>query len=229
MRTHRLENKYAVRGYDGKTATPITHAIIFTLIVNGYRQLDVPFLIINLGKHNMILGRIWFAKHNILVDYAKKRLLWPEEVSLKDEIIIKGYTPEEKLEKEEIRKKLPAYLKDFVDVFSKHESDKLPLYRPYDYKIELENPNKLSYNPLYKMSGDKLEAAREYIINNLNKGFLEPSSSSTICSTDYHGIEAGRRIAENMVEYQIHIKMVLERLRATRLQAAIHKCEFSVE
>ncbi|EED22558.1 conserved hypothetical protein [Talaromyces stipitatus ATCC 10500] len=91
VRTHRLENKCAVREYNSKTATPITHAIIFMLIVDGRRQLDVPFLIVNLGKHDVILGRMWFAKHNILVDCAKKRLLWPEEVSLKDEIVTKGY------------------------------------------------------------------------------------------------------------------------------------------
>ncbi|EED15745.1 retrovirus polyprotein, putative [Talaromyces stipitatus ATCC 10500] len=155
------------------------------------------------------------------MDYAKKQLLWPEEVSLKNEIVTKGYMQlpqqilknpkayklvelditiirgngfhhlvlyeidkiikdkkilEEKLEEEEIRKKLSAYLKDFVDIFSKHELDKLPPHRPYNYKIELEKPNELSYNSLYKMSRDELEAAQEYIIDNLNKGFLEPSS-----------------------------------------------------
>ncbi|EED22559.1 gag/polymerase/env polyprotein, putative [Talaromyces stipitatus ATCC 10500] len=254
-----------------------------------------------------------------------------------DKIVEDKKTLEEKLEEEEIRKKLLAYLKDFVDVFSKHESDKLPPHQPYNHKIELEKPNELSYNPLYKMSRDELEAAQEYIIDNLNKGFLEPSSSPFAAPiimaskpggglrfcVDYRKLnqltkkdqyplplidEVFERLSrariftkldirqgfhrirmdpdseeyttfwcrydtykykvmpfgltnspatfqrfvnnifmdyldrfliafvddlliysENMVEHQIHVKMVLERLRATRLQAAIHKCKFSVE
>ncbi|EED13510.1 gag/polymerase/env polyprotein, putative [Talaromyces stipitatus ATCC 10500] len=111
-----------------------------------------------------------------LVQQKKSQIFFTSLYEI-DKIVEDKKIPEEKLEEEEIRKKLPAYLKDFVDVFSKHESDKLPPHRPYDYKIELEKPNELSYNPLYKISRDELEAAREYIIDNLNKGFLEPSSS----------------------------------------------------
>jgi hypothetical protein len=52
---------------------------------------------------------------------------------------------------------VPNIYKDFIDVFSKIESDKLSLYRSYDYKITLENNNTLKYSPLYKISIKKLE------------------------------------------------------------------------
>lgn len=39
-------------------------------------------------------------------------------------------------------------------------------------------PQRLGYSPLYEMSTEVLEAAREYIINNLNKVFIVPSQSS---------------------------------------------------
>jgi hypothetical protein len=272
-----------VNGYDGKQAALITHAIVFTLIVDGRRQRNVPFLIVDLGKHDVILGRMWFAKHGVLLDCAKRQLRWLEDISLQDKIVNKNYDAnrrdrafeaqekripveysrsyqeshdasllrmekalresakdlkeekapppqirrnpearklvkldiamlggngfhrlvqqkksnifftslhevdkiidgksktEEELELEEIREKLPfLYLKDFADVFSKRESDKLLPHQLYDHKIELEKPNELSYHPLYKMSLEELEAAREYILDNLSKGFIEPSNA----------------------------------------------------
>jgi hypothetical protein len=35
--------------------------------------------------------------------------------------------------------------------------------------------------------------------------------------------------SENKLEYQAHVKFILERLREAGLQAAIHKCEFHVK
>lgn len=93
VRTHRLSDSCEVRGYDGKQASPITHVVIFTLIVDGRRQLDVPFLIVDLGKHDVILGRLWFAKYRVLPDCTNRQLRWPDEVSLKDQIVTKNYVP----------------------------------------------------------------------------------------------------------------------------------------
>jgi hypothetical protein len=46
-------------------------------------------------------------------------------------------------------KSVPDQYYDFHDVFSKEASDKLPLYRSYDHKIELEKPaSKLRYGLL---------------------------------------------------------------------------------
>ena len=47
--------------------------------------------------------------------------------------------------------------KDFIDIFSKIESDKLSPHRSYDYKITLKNNNNFKYNPLYKISIKELE------------------------------------------------------------------------
>lgn len=37
--------------------------------------------------------------------------------------------------------------------------------------------NNVGYGPLYKMNAEELEAAREYIIDNLHKGFIVPSNA----------------------------------------------------
>jgi hypothetical protein len=52
---------------------------------------------------------------------------------------------------------VPNTYKDFIDIFLKIKSDKLPPHRSYDYKITLENNNILKYSSLYKISIKKLE------------------------------------------------------------------------
>lgn len=96
-----------------------------------------------------------------------------------DKIVDERRKPEQDEELETIRQKLPDQYKEFADVFSKTASDTLPPPRDVDHQLELdEDPSKtVGYSPLYKMSTEELEAAREYIIDNLNKGFIVPSQS----------------------------------------------------
>ena len=48
---------------------------------------------------------------------------------------------------------------------------------PYNYRIKLKGEGKkaLKYSLLYKILVKELKAIKEYIINNLNKGFIKPS------------------------------------------------------
>ena len=76
---------------------------------------------------------------------------------------------------------VPKQYHDFLDVFSKADSDELPPFRPsVDHKIELlpdAQPEDLGYTGLWKLSTEELEAARKYITDNLQKGFIEPSGA----------------------------------------------------
>jgi hypothetical protein len=74
---------------------------------------------------------------------------------------------------------VPDKYKDYIYVFSKAESNILLLYRPYDHKIQLEadGASSLCYSPLYKMLAEELETVKEYLIDNLAKGFIEPSQA----------------------------------------------------
>jgi hypothetical protein len=64
----------------------------------------------------------------------------------------------------------------FIDIFSKHILNQLLLYRPYDYKIVPESDKKeLTYSPLYKISAENLETTKQYLLENLDKGFIKTS------------------------------------------------------
>uniref|UniRef100_A0A8C6XU88 ribonuclease H n=1 Tax=Naja naja TaxID=35670 RepID=A0A8C6XU88_NAJNA len=61
---------------------------------------------------------------------------------------------------------LPPELKDFADVFSEKEADRLPPHRPYDCPMDL-LPN----------ASLPLAALRDFLDKNLARGFIRPSSS----------------------------------------------------
>lgn len=72
---------------------------------------------------------------------------------------------------------LPAEFKDYADVFSPKEAERLPLHRLYDHDIKLQDGKTLPFRPLYPMSREELKALKEWIEENLRKGFIRPSSS----------------------------------------------------
>jgi hypothetical protein len=72
--------------------------------------------------------------------------------------------------RKQILAKLPLNYADFVDVFSKSQSDELPPYRPLDYKIELlPDATPLRAHPLYSMSTEQLIALKKYLTENFRK------------------------------------------------------------
>lgn len=88
---------------------------------------------------------------------------------------------EDHQEQELVEQLLPKPYQDYADVFSKAASDELPPHRTNDYRIELEEgktaESEVGYSPLYKQTAEELEAARDYIVDNLNKGFIGPSAA----------------------------------------------------
>ena len=83
-------------------------------------------------------------------------------------------------EQELIQQQLPQQYKEYSDIFLKAASDELPPHWPNDYQIHLEegtHPEQtIRHSPLYKQSQEELEATQEYVINNLFKGFIGPST-----------------------------------------------------
>jgi hypothetical protein len=74
--------------------------------------------------------------------------------------------------------KLPADHRAYADTFSKEASDQLQPHRSYDHKIQLDGPaTSLSYHPLRNQTREELEATRQYLVENLGKGFIDPSQA----------------------------------------------------
>ena len=72
-----LSQPVPVKGYDGRRGNPITSILRTHLRIDGRKQYNVPFLVTNLGHHDVILGRKWLAYSNLWLDVRNCQLIWP--------------------------------------------------------------------------------------------------------------------------------------------------------
>jgi hypothetical protein len=72
---------------------------------------------------------------------------------------------------------MPKEYYNLINIFSKSTSDKLLPHRLYDHKIQLKGDLLIGYSPLYKQIIEELQAIKEYITENLQKGFIKHSSA----------------------------------------------------
>ncbi|KAI1002032.1 hypothetical protein K3495_g6173 [Podosphaera aphanis] len=115
--------------------------------------------------------------HNLYGYCGQKSQIY--SVSLKD---ITDYLDKPKRsEKEEtdfLHQKNLTQFHDFLSLFSFKEAEKLPPHRYIDHEIPVDEKQKLVLGPLCSMSDAELEALREYLRENLERGFIETSTSS---------------------------------------------------
>ena len=72
---------------------------------------------------------------------------------------------------------LPEAYAKFASLFEDREVGTLPPHRIYDHTIPLEPGATAPFGPLYNLSEKELKALREYIDENLKKGFIRRSES----------------------------------------------------
>lgn len=72
---------------------------------------------------------------------------------------------------------IPPEYHELLKVFSKQQAKTLPPHRPYDHKIPLQQGKEPPFGPMYSMSRDELQALRDWLDDNLHKGFIRQSSS----------------------------------------------------
>jgi len=77
----------------------------------------------------------------------------------------------------DIKAKLPPKYHEFLDVFDRAQSDKLPPHRFYDHKIELTSDSTPPRCRTYRMFPAKLLKVKEYLNENLSKRFITPSQA----------------------------------------------------
>ena len=77
----------------------------------------------------------------------------------------------------DIKAKLPSKYHEFLDVFDRAQSNKLPPHRFYDHKIELTRDSTLSRCRAYRMFSAKLLKVKKYLNENLSKRFITLSQT----------------------------------------------------
>ena len=80
LKFQRLPRPLGVKGYNGKLGKSITHILRLHLTIDGRRQYNIPLLVLDLGSHDLILGRKWLDYFNLLLNVRERRLMWPPDL-----------------------------------------------------------------------------------------------------------------------------------------------------
>ena len=72
---------------------------------------------------------------------------------------------------------MPKEYHEFLPLFSEAVAKVLPPHRPYDHKFPLHEGFTPPFGPLYSLSKTELQALKEWLEENLSKGFIHASSS----------------------------------------------------
>lgn len=73
--------------------------------------------------------------------------------------------------------KIPKEYKEFEELFKDKEVGQLPPRRSFDHAIPIQKDKTVPFGPLYKLAPKELDELKKYINENLEKGFIEKSTS----------------------------------------------------
>ncbi|XP_063819155.1 LOW QUALITY PROTEIN: uncharacterized protein LOC135057187 [Pseudophryne corroboree] len=153
----------------------ITHQTAsVTIQVGILHQERIKFLIIPKSSYDIVLGLPWLRLHNPRINWASLQI---EEWS---DYCQKHCTSEvTPIRSTKIKPLpgLPTAYEEFCDVFSEQAADVLPPHRKWDCPIDLLPGKSPPKGRTYPLSVPETKAMSDYIQENLQKGFIRPSSS----------------------------------------------------
>ena len=74
-----LPRKVQIRGFKDTITSSATHFIRLHLRIDGRTILNCPFVILDLGQQDCIIGLRWLKRFRIKLDAEHHRLIWPSE------------------------------------------------------------------------------------------------------------------------------------------------------
>ena len=197
-----LPNPILVYNVDGthNSASDITHYAEIVIDFQGHQE-KVVAEITNLGRHQMILEYTWLKHHNLDIDRETGQVkmthcAWTCR-------ILQGKSPLEQsidaldqndlrtihtIKKEQERSELPkpdprpedllpkAYHK-YLKVFSKKESERMPVRKRWDHAIDIKYTFIPKKGRLIPLSPQEQREVSDFIDDQTKKGYIRPSKS----------------------------------------------------
>ncbi|KAH0611537.1 uncharacterized protein H6S33_010802 [Morchella sextelata] len=172
----------------------ITHIVDVSLDIHGHREIASCF-VTKLGHYPIVMGIPWMRRHDVTIR-PKDNLLIFDSRNCCQHCSLSGTTvtvhgisippPEHHtvvvsaVEKSTVDVK-PLVPKEFhhrLHMFQEYDASVLPPHRPsHDIEIVLEEGKRPPHGPIYGLSQVELKALREYLDENLPKGFIRASES----------------------------------------------------
>ena len=158
------------------------------IITYGEFTSQITFYVIDLNNYAGIIGVNWLQDNKASLNFSEEKLMLefpkldpePEAEQPLEINLIRDITAQDPLASDEDTTdtiEIPKELLSIKEVFDEKLPDILPPHRPYDCTIDLKPNSAPFYGPLYSLTVQEQETLKEYIDENLKKGFIKPSKS----------------------------------------------------
>jgi len=217
FRMEKLERPVKVMNVNGthNKGGDITHEVTCNIYYKGHRE-RAKFDVCNLGRMEVILGMSWLAAHNPEIDWEKGKVeltrcpLWcgksnerkeeakpkervrgPEEEKViswaADEKEDWGREKEMEIDHQKIETMVPKRFHQWLKVFGKVESERMPVRKVWDHAIDVKEDFKPSKAKVYPLSRNEREEVQKFVDEHLKKGYIRPSKSQQMSPVFFVG------------------------------------------
>ncbi|PIL25062.1 hypothetical protein GSI_12951 [Ganoderma sinense ZZ0214-1] len=162
------------------------------MAIGDHRE-KVVFVVMDIGDEDVIIGLDWLCEHNPEVDWergslrlsrcpeacpAHQKVSKPVETKMRDTEGKEGkdatYTYSQQLAEQEYQKKeihlveeiVPKQYHEYLCMFSKEASERLPDHGPYDHAIELVPDARMFHSKVYPLSPSEQVELDKFINEN---------------------------------------------------------------
>uniref|UniRef100_A0A8C5LLF5 ribonuclease H n=1 Tax=Leptobrachium leishanense TaxID=445787 RepID=A0A8C5LLF5_9ANUR len=170
------QHSVALQLLDGsplKTGPITKETIPLSVSIGTQHKESFSFDIVSSPAFPLIFGLPWLRKNNPYIDWERGTLTLnlPKQ---KTSIDIPYNTSSTAI----AATTLPEIYEEYSDVFQSTGTDTLPPHRVYDCPIDLYPGSPIQFGRVYPLSEPELKVLKEYIDENLTKGFIRPSTST---------------------------------------------------
>jgi hypothetical protein len=144
--------------------------------------------LVPLGGHQIILGIPWLRSHNPRIDWVTETIEFIkckcnrvvarglERLTRGTELKATRSPTSDTLAQDPSLKYIPVQYEKYAKIFKERPlEDALPKHQPWDHEIKLEDGKEPLFLLIILLSEEKLKLLREYLDENLAKGFIRES------------------------------------------------------
>jgi len=93
----------------------------------------------------------------------------------------------------EAKKLVPERFHKWIKVFGKKASERMPMRKVWDHTIDMKKGLVLRKRKVYPLSREEREKVREFIEEQLRKGYIKPLKSSQMAPVFFVGKKDGKK------------------------------------
>ena len=132
------------------------------------------------SKNDMLSMTLPYASAKVGIScFSWKRRIWHSVPSSRDDTCTWGATGKTKEKTPE--ELVPKEYHKFLKVFSKKESECMPLQKPWDHAIDLKNMFKLKKGHIIPLSPAEQAEVTVFLDDQLKKGYIRPYETQFLC------------------------------------------------